>query len=30
MGQNVDFGITPFHHLAIHPDFSITVRQGGR
>jgi hypothetical protein len=25
MGQDVDLGITPFDHLAIHPDQTVTI-----
>ncbi len=28
VGQNVDFGITPLHQLAVHPDFSVAIRHG--
>jgi hypothetical protein len=30
MGQHMYLGITPLHHLAIHPDFSVAVRHRGR
>jgi hypothetical protein len=28
MRQDVDLGVTPIHHLTIHPYFSIAIRQG--
>ena len=30
MAEHVDLGVAPIDHLAIHPDFSITVGHGGR
>ena len=29
VGQHVDLGVTPFDHLAVHPDFAVAVFHGG-
>jgi hypothetical protein len=30
VGQHMNICVSPIHQLAIHPDFSITIRQGRR
>jgi hypothetical protein len=29
VGQDVDFGVAPVDHLAVHPDFAVAVGHGG-
>jgi hypothetical protein len=29
VAQDMDFGVAPFNHLAVHPDFAVAVFHGG-
>ena len=30
MGQDVDFGIPPLHHMAVHPNHAVTIVIGNK